>query len=124
MDDRHVDADVIVVGGGPAGSATAITCAARGLRVRLFEREVFTGERPGETLPPGIESLLASLGVTSERLASVVGARHKGIWIDWCSSRRFEPFGRDAAGEWRGFQVWRADFDALLLALAAETGVE
>jgi flavin-dependent dehydrogenase len=122
MASRHVDADIIVVGGGPAGSATAITCAARGLRVILFERDSFTRERPGETLHPGIEPLLGQLGV-ADRLGSVVGARHAGIWIEWGGPRRFEPFGADASGPWTGFQVWRQDFDALLLQRARETGV-
>jgi thioredoxin reductase len=53
MDDRHVDADVVVVGGGPAGAATAISCATRNLRVTLLERDVSGRERPGETLHLG-----------------------------------------------------------------------
>jgi len=123
MDDRPIDADVIVVGGGPAGSAAAIACAARGLRVILCERERPGRDRPGETLHPGIEPLLGQLGI-ADRLADVVGARHTGIWIEWGGPRRFEPFGSDTSGPWRGFQVWRADFDTLLLTRARELGVE
>ena len=123
MDARHFDADVIVVGGGPSGSAAAISCAARGLHTMLFEREPFARERPGETLHPGIEPLMSQLGV-ADRLDRVVGARHSGIWIEWNGARRFEPFGGDASGPWAGFQVWRQDFDALLLARAREVGVE
>jgi flavin-dependent dehydrogenase len=122
MASRHLDADVIVVGGGPAGSAAAIACAQRGLRVVLFERDDFVRERPGETLHPGIEPLLAQLGV-ADRLPSVVGARHAGIWIEWGGRCRFEPFGADASGPWAGFQVWRQDFDALLIARARELAV-
>lgn len=122
MASRHLDADVIVGGGGPAGSATAIACAQRGLRVVLFERDDFVRERPGETLHPGIEPLLAQLGV-ADRLPSVVGARHAGIWIEWGGGRRFEPFGANASGPWTGFQVWRQDFDALLIARAGELRV-
>ena len=122
MASRHFDADLIVVGGGPAGSAAAIAGASRGLRVIVFERDGFARERPGETLHPGIEPLLAQLGV-ADRLAAVVGARHAGIWIEWGGPRRFEPFGADASGPWSGFQVWRQDFDALLLARAREIGV-
>lgn len=122
MDARHFDADVIVVGGGPAGSAAAISCATRGLRTILFERELFARERPGETLHPGIEPLLAQLGVAE--LDQVVGARHSGIWIEWNGERRFEPFGSDANGPWAGFQVWRQDFDDLLIARAQDAGVD
>jgi flavin-dependent dehydrogenase len=123
MDRRPVDADVVVVGGGPAGAAAAIACATRGLSVILCERERPGRDRPGETLHPGIEPLLRQLGV-ADRLAQAVGARHAGIWVEWGGPRRFEAFGADTSGPWNGFQVWRADFDALLLARAQEVGVE
>jgi flavin-dependent dehydrogenase len=124
---RSIDADVVVVGGGPAGGATAIACATRGLSVVLCEREQPGRDRPGETLHPGVEPLLRQLGI-ADRLAGAVGARHAGIWIEWGGPRRFEAFGADAGGPWTGFQVWRADFDAILLARllarARELGVE
>lgn len=117
------DSDVVVIGGGPGGSATAITCASLGLRVRLLERQAFPAERPGETLHPGVELVLAQLGV-ADRLASVVGSRHDGIRIRWGETNRFEPYGRDDSGPWRGYQVWRPDFDAMLLNRARELGVQ
>lgn len=123
MDHRHVDADVVVVGGGPAGTAAAISCATRKLRVILLEREESGRERPGETLHPGIEGLLSQLGV-ADRLPAVVGARHTGIWTSWGGPPKFEPFGSDADGPWAGFQAWRPDFDALLLTRARELGVD
>lgn len=117
------DSDVIVIGGGPGGSAAAITCASLGLRVRLLERDPFPADRPGETLHPGVESVLAQLGV-ADRLAPVVGSRHEGIRIQWGNASRFEPYGQDDAGPWCGYQVWRADFDIMLLNRAREVGVE
>jgi len=123
MDRRPVDADVVVVGGGPAGSAAAIACATRGLSVVMCERERPGRDRPGETLHPGIEPLLQQLGI-ADRLADAIGARHPGIWIEWGGPRRFEAFGGDASGPWTGFQVWRADFDALLLGRARELRVD
>lgn len=119
---RHVDTDVLIAGGGPAGCAAAIACAERGLRVVLVERDDVR-ERPGEALHPGIAPLLRQLGV-AERLPEVVGARHAGVWIDWAGATRFEPFGADADGPWLGFQVNRLRFDGLLLARARELGVE
>jgi flavin-dependent dehydrogenase len=122
MDDRPVDADVVVVGAGPAGSATAIACAARGLHVVLCEREPPGRHRPGETLHPGIEPLLALLGVAT-RLPEVTGVRHAGLWIEWAGPRRFQAFGDDAGVPWQGFQVWRAHFDAMLIDRARALGV-
>lgn len=123
MDERHLDADVVVVGGGPAGGAAAITCASRGLHVVLLERGAFALERPGETLHPGAEPLLAQLGV-AESLPQVTGARHAGIWIEWGAPRRFEPYGADGRGPWSGLQVLRSGFDALLVTRARALGAE
>lgn len=123
MDARPIDTDVLIAGGGPAGAAAAITCARNGVRVVLCERDAVPGERPGETLHPGVEPLLAQLGV-ADRLGAVTGARHSGIWIEWGSARRFEAFGADERGAWQGYQVWRADFDAMLLERARELGVD
>lgn len=122
MDDRPHDADVVVVGAGPGGAAAAIAAAMRGLRVVLCEREAGTRDRPGETLHPGVEALLSQLGV-GDRLAAVTGVRHAGVWIEWAGPRRLEAFGADAGNPWQGFQVWRADFDAMLLDRARELGV-
>jgi len=115
--------DVLVVGGGPAGTSAAIACALNGLGVILCEREAFPRERAGEALHPGVESLLAQLGV-ADRLAGVTGARFEGAEIDWAGDRRFVPFGSDDAGPWRGFQVRRSAFDNLLLDRAREVGLE
>lgn len=120
---RYDDPDVLIAGGGPAGSAAAIACAERGLSVVLVERDELVRERPGETLHPGIEPLLRQLGI-AERLPEVVGARHEGVWIDWAGDLRFERFGEDAEGPWRGFQVNRVGFHRLLLARARELGVD
>jgi flavin-dependent dehydrogenase len=114
--------DVIVVGGGPGGSVTAIFCAQRGLRVALVERDAFPREHAGETLHPGVEPLLESLGVFDAILAANF-LRHEGHWVQWGRARTFEPFGKDQHGPWRGFQAWRADFDAILLERARELGV-
>ena len=57
------EVDVVVVGGGPAGSAAALWCVRQGLRVVLLEREQFPRHRPGETLLPGVEPIFAQLGV-------------------------------------------------------------
>ena len=55
--------DTLVVGGGPAGAATAIGLALSGLPVVLIERAHFPRRRIGESLPPKIAAIFAQLGV-------------------------------------------------------------
>jgi flavin-dependent dehydrogenase len=86
------------------------------------ERDVFPRDRPGESLHPGVEALLGMLGV-ADAVAAAGFLRYRGHWVEWAGPRHFEPFGADAAGPWRGWQVWRADFDAILLERARALGV-
>ena len=115
--------DVVVVGAGPAGCATAIACAQRGMQVALLERATFPRHRPGETLHPAIEPLLEQLGIRGE-LTELPCLRHEGHWVHWDAAPRLIKFGEDAAGPWRGFQIQRAAFDALLLGRARALGVQ
>ena len=115
--------DVVIVGGGPAGCATAIRCAQLGLQVVLIESKPFPRTHPGETLHPGVEPLLKQLGVLEPVLAAGF-LRHKGNWVQWEGSREFVPFGSDEEGAWLGFQAWRADFDTILLNQARSLGVK
>jgi flavin-dependent dehydrogenase len=111
--------DVAIVGAGPAGSAAAIRCVAEGLRVVLLESESFPRERPGESMHPGVESLLDQLGVASQvREADFL--RHGGIWIERNLERQFRAFGSG----WQGFQAKRSHFDSILLERANTVGVK
>lgn len=51
-DQFHATWDVVIVGAGPAGAATAITLARFGQRVLLVEGRVSTSFKLGESLPP------------------------------------------------------------------------
>src|ERR1700755_3407527 len=103
MDETGAIRDVLVLGGGPAGCAAAIHCAQRGLKVALLEAKAFPRHRPGETLHPGVEPVLRPLGVLKRVLVANF-PRHEGNWISWGEHAvRFESFGRDADGPWRGF---------------------
>ncbi|MBD2439599.1 NAD(P)/FAD-dependent oxidoreductase [Nostoc sp. FACHB-110] len=115
--------DVLVVGGGPAGCASAITCAQLGLKVVLIESRPFPRTHPGETLHPGVEPLLKQLGVL-EQVLEAGFLRHTGNWVQWSGAREFVRFGADDSGVWLGFQAWRADFDAILLHQAKAIGVK
>lgn len=116
--------DVVIVGSGPAGAATAILCAEKGIRVTIVERDESTRQHPGETLHPGIEPILGQLGVAKDFLSAGF-LRHKGNWVRWEDKLCFVPFGDDERSEpWEGFQVRRPDFDNILLNRAQELGVD
>jgi flavin-dependent dehydrogenase len=116
-------ADVVVVGGGRAGAAAAIWAALAGLRVKLYEQSAFPRHRPGETLHPGVGSILRQLGVENEvNAASMV--RHLGHRVIWGGSHRSVQYGADEHGAWRGYQILRERLDSILITRAVELGVE
>jgi flavin-dependent dehydrogenase len=119
----NFDFDVVVVGAGPGGTAAAISCAQAGLKVAILERSPFPRSHPGETLHPGVEPILKTLGAW-DAVQQANFLRHTGHFIQWFDANRFEAFGTDASGDWLGFQAWRADFDAILLKQAVRSGVQ
>ncbi len=63
-DERLVEADAIVVGAGPGGSATATHLARRGLKVALLEKAEFPREKVcGDGLTPRATRQLIRLGI-------------------------------------------------------------
>lgn len=116
--------DVAIIGGGPSGSAAAITCAGAGLSVAIVDRARFPRYRAGESLHPGLEPLFESLGVgDSVRTAGFL--RHAGHWISSTGSLlTFEPFGADKRGAWYGFQALGSRLDNILLAAARKAGAD
>ena len=55
--------DVLVIGGGPAGSTAATLLARKGFSVTILERERFPRFQVGESLLPYNNDLFARLGV-------------------------------------------------------------
>ena len=110
--------DLLAIGAGPAGCASAITAAADGAAVCLIDRATPPRQRPGETLHPGAVLLLERLGfggaVTAGRFVRV-----PGIAIVTEAGCRFEAYGADDGGPWCGVQVLGATLDVLLRRRAA-----
>jgi flavin-dependent dehydrogenase len=118
--------DVIVIGGGPAGSTAATLLAQRGLSVTILERERFPRFQIGESLLPYNNDLFARLGLAS-RLESLPHIPKYGAQFVTGDGQvgysfRFDQRLRDPYR--RSFQVKRAEFDQLLLENAAAVGVE
>lgn len=116
------ETDVVVVGGGPAGAAAAIAAAQRGLRVILLERQPSARLAPGESLHPGVQPILRTLGVEQQVLDADF-MRYPGHVVRWRGTEEFQPFGQDEQGPWLGFHALRQTFDAILLQRAVQLGV-
>lgn len=119
--------DVIVIGGGPAGSTAATLLAREGYKVALLERERFPRFQIGESLLPYNNDLFDRLGVKDQLLAGNFHPKYGADFLtgDGKVSYTFR-FDRNLPEPQyqRSFQVKRAEFDQLLLRNAAKNGVE
>lgn len=103
-------ADVVIIGGGLAGSATALGLAARGLDVALVEKRQFPRDKPcGEGLLPHGVRELSALGL-GDVVARCEGQPFAGI-IYRCDGS--EAIGRFSDGH-VGFGMRRLALDAAL----------
>lgn len=122
IEDRSRWSDLVILGTGPAGCAAAISALRSGLTVTILETQTLPRVSPGETLHPGVEPLFHRLGVW-DALLDCGFHRHCGIWRESESGHRtFEPYGRDEAGPWLGFQVDRAKLDHIFRARVTDLG--
>jgi flavin-dependent dehydrogenase len=116
--------DVVVVGGGPGGSTTATFLANGGLRVALFEREVFPRFHVGESLMPAVMWVLERMGAREAVEAAGFQIKYGATFIDAEAPRETTFFFLDGQ-PWPSYtyQVPRAEFDTLLLNHARRCGV-
>src|SRR5215813_3540153 len=118
-------AEVVVIGGGPAGAVAATILADAGHRVVVLERERFPRYHIGESLLSATLPILDAIGATP--LIEAHGFLTKpGGTFQW--GRQREPwsfwFREDPGGRPHAFQVVRAEFDQLLLENARDRGAE
>ncbi len=113
--------DVVVIGGGPAGSATAGHLAKLGYEVVLFDKARHPRPQVGESIIPHVWRQLDHLGATSKIVDEGFLPKAGGIvvWGDQINLMRFTDFGYAARG---GLHVERDRFDEILLRHAASLG--
>lgn len=117
--------DVIILGGGPAGSTAATLLARLGHDVVVLEREKFPRFHIGESLLPYSIDAFERLGLREEldrRFVTKLG----GEVATACGSKRLKFYFRNGlkARHTSSYQVLRADFDKLLLDRAVAAGAE
>ncbi|HEX2167188.1 MAG TPA: NAD(P)/FAD-dependent oxidoreductase [Longimicrobiales bacterium] len=124
------DADVIIVGAGPAGAVTALLLARAGVDVLLLDRAAFPRAKPcGDCLSSGATAILRRLGVLDLVLARP-HARLRGWRIVAPDGNSFEAAfnatddtaGADSVAAGCALSVERAVLDAVLVEAAIAAG--
>ncbi len=122
---RFEDLDVIVIGGGPAGSTASTLLAQQGVKVELFERDRFPRFHIGESLIPETYWVLKRLNMLPKMQQSHFVKKYSVQFAN-ASGKLSEPFyfwdnkPHECSQTW---QVVRSEFDQMMLENAREHGV-
>ena len=114
------DFDIIVIGGGPAGAATAIQAARGGASVAIFEKAPIGRDKVcGDGLTPRAIGALQELNIDLEGIHKITGLRmiagKTRRELKWPTGGSFPPFGA----------VWtRKELDSHLLETASQSGAK
>jgi len=117
------DVDVLIIGGGPAGSTAATLLAGRGYQVALLEKARHPRFHIGESLLPANLPLFERLGVADEIRAigmQKLGAEFVSPWHDHSETFEFKD-AYDPRPAY-AYQVRRSQFDEILIRRASRAG--
>jgi len=110
-----IDAEVAVVGAGPAGAAAALFAARRGHRVVVFDKQAFPRDKPcGEGLMPGGRPALRELGL-EDAIVSGGAPPLQGIQFGLAGQPPVAVPFPEHGGEQAGLGIRRLTFDARLV---------
>ncbi len=137
------DYDVVVIGGGPAGSVSGSYLAKAGLKVIVLEREIFPRPHVGESLVPATTRVFKELGFLHKMEEAKFPKKFGATWTsnyskdamdvsyndlmeaitpDSVADIRFEDREMDGVDQNYTYHVDRGLFDKMLLEHAAELG--
>lgn len=118
--------DVVVIGGGPAGSTVSTLLAQQGYRVELFEREGYPRYHIGESLIPETYWVLKRLNMLEKMKKSHFVKKHSVQFVN-SRGKHSAPFyfydnkPHECSQTW---QIKRSEFDIMMLDNAKEHGVK
>ena len=116
------ECDVVVIGGGPAGSAIARLLATWGHTVLILTQDEDESRGLAESLPPSTRKLLAEIGVL-EAIRNGAFVQSTGNTV-WWGTRQGSVEQFSTLNNEYGFQVLRPELDRLLLGSARGAGAQ
>jgi flavin-dependent dehydrogenase len=119
-----MNVDVIVIGGGPAGSTAAAAAARHGLQVLMLEAGQHPRPHVGESMLPGIIPILDDIGALAKVEAAGFARKSGSTLFDWGRTPRWDLWFADSDAYDAAWFVDRARFDALLFDHAVSQGVD
>lgn len=124
MNNTDLKADVIVIGGGPAGSASATMLARRGWQVTVLERERFPRDHVGESLLPASIPVLEELGALPAVEDAGFLPKYGATMVWGSGDSPWSWYFKETSKRYpHSYQVWRPQFDQILLDNARAHGV-